>query len=52
MDFFRELGMREFGLPGWLTAKAAMSADEIWHRDMPRAVLKAKRLVKKLIGRK
>jgi len=33
-------------------AKAAMRADEIWHRDVPKAVLKAKRIVKKIIGRK
>jgi hypothetical protein len=52
MDYFREIGMREFGLPGWVPAKTAMRADEIWHRDMPRAVLNAKRIVKKAIGRK
>jgi hypothetical protein len=52
MDYFREIGMREFGLPNWVPAKAGMRADEIWHRDVPRTVLKAKRIVKKLIGRK
>ena len=34
MDYFRELGMRVFGLPGWVPAKTAMRADEIWHRDL------------------
>jgi hypothetical protein len=52
MDFFRELGMREFGLPGWVPAKAAMRADEFWHRDVPKAVLNAKSLVKRVIGRR
>jgi hypothetical protein len=52
MDFFREIGMREFGLPGWVPAKAAMRADEIWHRDVPKAVLNAKRMVKRVIGRR
>lgn len=51
MDFFREIGMREFGLPDFVSAKVAMRADEIWHRDVPAAVLKAKRIVKKMIGR-
>lgn len=50
MDYFREIGMREFGLPGRFPAKTAMRADEIWHRDVPRAILNAKRIVKKLIG--
>jgi hypothetical protein len=44
--------MREFGLPGWFPAKTAMRADEIWHRDLPKAVLNAKKIVKKMIGRK
>jgi hypothetical protein len=52
MDYFREVGMREFGLPGWFPAKTAMRVDEIWHRDVPKGVLKAKKLVKKMIGRK
>ena len=52
MDYFREIGMREFGLPGWFPAKTAMRADEIWHRDVPKAVLNAKRIVKKMIGRR
>lgn len=52
MDFFREIGMREFGLPGWVSGNTAMRADEIWHRDVPRAVLNAKRFVKNKIGRK
>jgi hypothetical protein len=52
MDYFREIGMREFGLPGWVPAKAAMRADEIWHRDVPRVFTNAKRIVKKMIGRK
>jgi hypothetical protein len=51
MDYFREIGMREFGLPGWVPAKTAMRADEIWHRDVPRAVWNSKRVVKKMIGR-
>ena len=52
MDYFREIGMREFGLPDWFQAKAAMSVDELWHRNVPKAVLKAKRIAKKMIGRK
>lgn len=52
MDFFRELGMREFGLPNWVSTKVAMRVDEIWHRGVPRAVLNAKKIVKKMIGRK
>lgn len=52
MDYFREVGMREFGLPGWFPAKTAMRVDEIWHRDVPRAVLNAKKIVKKMIGRR
>jgi|688.fasta_scaffold424478_1 hypothetical protein len=51
MDYFREIGMREFGLPKWAPAKTAMRADEIWHRDVPRAILNAKQIVKKMIGR-
>jgi hypothetical protein len=43
--------MREFGLPGWFPAKTAMRVDEIWHRDVPKEVLKAKKLVKKMMGR-
>jgi hypothetical protein len=52
MDYFREIGMREFGLPGWVPAKAAMRADEIWHRDCPQAVARLKRVIKKAIGRR
>lgn len=52
MDYFRELGMREFGLPSWVPAKAAMRADEVWHREVPKAVLNAKKVIKKMIGRK
>jgi hypothetical protein len=52
MDYFREIGMREFGLLGWVPAKTAMRADEISHRDLPKAILNAKRIVKKVIGRK
>ena len=44
--------MREFGLPKWVPALSAMRVDEIWHRDVPRAVLNAKKIVKKMIGRK
>jgi hypothetical protein len=52
MDYFRELGMREFGLPNYVPAKAAMRADEIWHRDFPQVVSRLKRVVKKAIGRR
>ena len=52
MDFFREIGMREFGLSVWLPTKASMRADEIWHRELPKMVLRAKKSVKKMIGRK
>ena len=51
MDFFRELGMREFGLPKWLPVDLAMRFDEFKCRDVPRKILKAKQFVKKLIGR-
>jgi hypothetical protein len=52
MDFFREIGMREFGLPKWFPISSAILADEIWHRDVPAAVIKAKKIVKQMIGRK
>jgi hypothetical protein len=52
MDYFREIGMREFGLPEWVPAKPAMRMDEILNRDVPRAVLNAKKIVKKMIGRR
>jgi hypothetical protein len=52
MDCFREIGQREFSLPSWVPSKAAMRANEIWHRDAPRAVINGKRIVKKVIGRK
>jgi hypothetical protein len=52
MDYFRQIGMRELGLPKWVTSNTAMRADEIWHRDLPKAVLNAKKIVKKMIGRK
>jgi len=29
---------------------AAMRADEFWHRDVPKAVLNEKRMVKRVIG--
>ena len=51
MDYFREIGMREFGLPEWFPIRLAMRMDETWHRDVPKAVLKAKRIVKSMIGR-
>jgi hypothetical protein len=51
MDYFREIGMREFGLPDFVSAKVAMRADEIIHRDVPAAVLKAKKIIKRMIGR-
>jgi hypothetical protein len=52
MDYFREIGMREFGLPGWVPTRAAMRVDEICHRDVPKAVLNAKSMVKRVIGRR
>lgn len=52
MDYFREIGMRDLGLPKWFPTKTAMQADEFWHRDMPKGVLKAKKLIKNIIGRK
>ena len=52
MDYFREIGMREFGLPKWFPADLAMRLDEFQCRDMPRAVFKTKQMVKKLIGRR
>jgi hypothetical protein len=51
MDFFRELGMREFGLPKWFPADLAMRLDEFECRDVPRNILKTKQFVKNLIGR-
>jgi hypothetical protein len=52
MDYFREIGMREFGLPKWFPIKSAMRVDEFLHRDAPRTILNAKETIKKLIGRK
>jgi len=52
MDYFREIGMREFGLPKWFPAKTAMQIDEFLHRDAPRTILNAKQTIKRLIGRK
>lgn len=52
MDYFREIGMREFGLPKWFPAELAMRLDEFQCRDMHRVVFKTKQFVKKLIGRK
>ena len=51
MDYFREIGMREFGLPKRFPAELAMRLDEFQCRDVPRKILKAKQFVKKLIGR-
>jgi hypothetical protein len=52
MDFFREIGMREFGLPKWFSSKPAMQIDEFLHRDVPRTISNAKKTIKRLIGRK
>lgn len=52
MDYFREIGMREFGLPKWFPTKTAMQIDEFLHRDVPRTILNAKQTIKKVIGRK
>jgi len=52
MDFFREIGMREFGLPKWFSSKPAMQIDEFLHRDVPRTISNAKKTIKSLIGRK
>lgn len=52
MDYFREIGMREFGLKRLFPARAAMRLDEICHQDVPKAVLKAKKIVKHMIGQK
>ena len=52
MDYFREIGMREFGLPKWFPADVAMRMDEIQCRDFPQAVARFKRVVKKAIGRR
>jgi hypothetical protein len=52
MDYFREIGMREFGLPKCFPADWAMRLDEFQCRDVPRAVFKTKQFVKKMIGRK
>jgi hypothetical protein len=52
MDFFREIGMREFGLPKWFSSKPAMQIDEFLHRDIPRTISNAKKTIKSLIGRK
>jgi hypothetical protein len=52
MDYFREMGMREFGLPNCFPAKTSMQIDEFLHRDVPRTILNAKKTIKRLIGRK
>jgi hypothetical protein len=52
MDYFREIGMREFGLPKWFPADWAMRLDEFQCREVPWAVAKIKRIVKKSIGRR
>jgi hypothetical protein len=52
MDYFREIGLREFGLPKWFPADWAMRLDEFQCRDVPRAVASFKFAVKKAIGRK
>lgn len=52
MDYFRAKGMRECGLPGPVPLGVAMSADEFLCRRWPKVVLKCKRAVKRLIGRK
>lgn len=49
MDYFREIGMREFGLQKWIPTKTAMRVDEFVHRDVSKSILKAKKVVKKLI---
>jgi hypothetical protein len=51
MDFFRELGMREFGLPKWFPVDLAMRSDEFKCRDVPRKIFNTKQFVKKMIGR-
>jgi len=51
MDFFRELGMREFGLPKWFPTDLAMRLDECECRSIPKVVSGLKRVVKKAIGR-
>jgi hypothetical protein len=52
MDYFREMGMREFGLPNCFPAKTSMQIDEFLHRNVPRTILNAKQTIKKVIGRK
>ena len=52
MDYFRELGMRDFGLPDWFSVKTAMRVDEFLHRNVPRTILNAKKSIKKFISRK
>jgi len=51
MDYFREIGMREFGLPKWFPADLAMRLDEFQCRDVPSAVARLKLAVKKAIGK-
>lgn len=51
MDYFREIGMRDLGLPKWIPADGAMRWDEFVHRTVPAQVCAMKRRVKKLIGR-
>ena len=50
MDYFREIGMREFGLPFWFPVKKAMNIDEFFYRDFPKMILKGKRFIKKYLA--
>jgi len=52
MDYFREIGMREFGLPHWMPATTALRADEYMYRDVPKHILNVKKCIKKMVGRK
>ena len=52
MDYFRQIGMRDFGLPDWFPVKTAMRVDEFLHRNVPRTILNAKKSIKKIISPK
>lgn len=50
MDYFREIGMREFGLPAWMSSDRAMRWDELVNRTFPSQIRAVKKRMQKFIG--
>lgn len=50
MDYFREIGMRDLGLPKWIPADGAMRWDEFVNRAVPLQKLALKKRVKRFLG--